>query len=216
MTGIKLSDDWKEVIFQDINHLSELGRKYYWDSNYWLCVNPERLKTLTANSQVRRCTVMMRWLDDDGNYYEEPAIFDYKIARSKDSLGTDSIITPEGYLDLIFQLNDQTRTIHPNQRFIFGDVANRTCWKIAGRGMQTLNQQTGDDTSGNLVTTTVVGWPIDPDLDNLTLGIANYNKDSYSMAMSPTSITGNPTDTYQLNVDLTKDRKSTRLNSSHH
>jgi len=46
VTGAKLSDDFKILLFKDLNHSVVLGQKYYFDSNYWLCVYSERLKSL--------------------------------------------------------------------------------------------------------------------------------------------------------------------------
>src|SRR6185436_2585456 len=38
-TGERVGDDFKTLLFKDIDHSVDLGRMYQFDSNYWLCVN---------------------------------------------------------------------------------------------------------------------------------------------------------------------------------
>ena len=54
-TGKNLGDDWKKLIFKDLAHSVSMGVKFYFDSNYWVTVNTERLKNFAASCTVRRC-----------------------------------------------------------------------------------------------------------------------------------------------------------------
>ena len=67
-TGIKLGDDWKRILFKDIDHTTGIGRKFYFSENIWLTVNSEFIKSLTASATVRRCSNVLRWMLNDGTY----------------------------------------------------------------------------------------------------------------------------------------------------
>ena len=72
-TGMDLGDDWKGLLFKEIDHAIELGKHYVFDGNTWLTVNTEFYKNLTGTCTVRRCNNTLRWIDEPtGEYYEEP------------------------------------------------------------------------------------------------------------------------------------------------
>jgi hypothetical protein len=48
-TGLKLGDDFKRILFKDINHSISVGEKFYFDENFWLVTNAENIKSLTAS-----------------------------------------------------------------------------------------------------------------------------------------------------------------------
>jgi len=200
MTGQRLSDDFKQLIFKPSEtHVAGIGTKYYFESNYWICVYSDTIKSLSNNCMVRRANDYLRWIGDNGVYYEEPCCIDYKIARSKDTLTAENLILPQGYTDIYCQLNAKTELIKGNQRFLFGRPNNRLCWRVFGNGIQnTQNQETDDDTTSRLLTLTVGGWEINNDLDNLTLGIADYYNNVYALSLTPAVITGNVGETRQL------------------
>jgi len=200
MTGARLSDDFKQLIFKPSDtHIAGIGTKYYFENNYWICVYSDTIKSLSNNCMVRRANEYLRWIGDNGVYYEEPCAIDYKIARSKDTLTAENLIIPQGYIDIYVQLNSNTELIKGGQRFLFGRPNNRLCWRVFGNGVQnTQNQETDDDTTSRLLTLTVGGWEINNDLDNLSLGIANYYDNVYALSLTPAVITGNVGETRQL------------------
>lgn len=205
MSGEKLSDDWRKLLFKNIYHDASLGKMYYFGNNYWLCTHSENIKTLTPNAVIRRCNESLRWIDDDGIIYYEPCVIDYNIDRTKDVVLRDSIITPQGYIAIHTQMNNRTAKIHPNQRFLFGRPDNRICWRIFGNGIQnSLMQETNDDTSSRVLTLTMGGYEKDQiqDTDNLVLGIADYYKKLYSLSFSASQISGNVGETYLLDSTL--------------
>jgi len=204
VTGAKLSDDFKILLFKDLNHSVVLGQKYYFDSNYWLCVYSERLKSLSSNCMVRRCNDYLRWVDENGRYYNHPCIVDYSISRPKDTLGTENPVVPAGYINVYSQLNSETELIRGDQRFLFGRPNNRICWKVFGNAVQnTQNQSTIDPTSSTLLTLTVGGYQKNESLDNEVLGIADYYKYAYALSLTPAVITGNVGETRQLVATVT-------------
>jgi hypothetical protein len=178
LTGEKLSDDFKQILFEDLNHNAQLGKKYYFSNNYWICTYSEAIKTLTANCMVRRANSMLRWVDEKGIYYEEPVCLDYPISRPRDEAGSVNPPLPAGYITGYCQLNTKTVKIKGNQRFIFGPESNRVVFKTFGDGTRAyLNQETLDDESANLLMLSMGGHFLNPDVDNVTLGIADYYKD---------------------------------------
>lgn len=202
--GEKMGDDYKQIIFRDIAHSASIGTKYFFDENYWVTINTEILKNFAASSTIRRCNNQLRWFDSNGNFFSEPAILDYKISRPRDVVGTNEPVMPQGYIDVYCQLNDRTKTIKGNQRFIFGPPENRIALKVFGNGVKNyMNQHTMDDTSGALLQLSMGGNFVNHQTDDLINGIADayidYGNLSSGSIISPTiSIIVNPSINYLL------------------
>jgi hypothetical protein len=190
-TGLKLGDDFKNLLFKDISHSVVIGKKYYFDNNYWISVFTEAIKNLAASCMVRRCNNVLRWCGSDGTIYSEPCSIDYQISRPRDMMGTNNPVMPAGYIKIYTQYNARTKKIKGNQRFMFGPPENRICFKVFGDGLTAfLNQQTLDDTSSSLLELQVGGNFINPDTDDLVNGIADryldYRDLTSGSAISPT------------------------------
>jgi hypothetical protein len=196
-TGMRLGDDFKNLIFKDISHPNSLGYKYYFDSNYWIVVFTENIKNLAASCMVRRCNDLLRWVDTHGVYYEEPCAIDYKINRPRDSVGTVNPVLPQGFLDVFCQLNDRTELIKGNQRFLFGRPNNRIALKVFGSGANNMQQlETLSDTSSKLLTLSMGGNFVNEDTDDIPNGVAdrylNYNTFTSASMVGNYSIISNP------------------------
>lgn len=191
-TGAKLGDDFKNILFKDLNHATGIGSLYFFDANYWIVVFSEIIKNFGASAMVRRMNNSLRWIDENGKIYSEKVALEYEISRPRDSTAKD-LVYPSGYVTAYCQLNDRTKLIKSNQRFLFGPASNRVSLKIFGTGIRNfLNQKTLDDESANLLQLTMGGNYENEDTDNLVLGIANYYKTVYSLSLSPTTISGSP------------------------
>jgi len=203
-TGEKLGDDFKQILFPDLNHATGLGYKYFFDDNYWIVVFSEIFKNIAASCMVRRCNNVLRWIDEDGNYYSEPCAIDYVISRPRDESGAANPVTPQGMIDVYVQGNVRTRTIKENQRFLFGSSNNRRAFKIFGDGVRNfLNQNTLDDESANILKFNMGGNYVNPETDDLVNGIADGNKMVFALSLSPSAIDGGAGGTYQLIPSLT-------------
>ena len=202
-TGQKMGDDFKIILFSNINHPTGIGYKYYFDNNYWITVFSESIKNLAASCMVRRCNERLRWMGIDGTYYEEPCAIEYKISRPRDSMGTTNPVMPQGFIDVYTQLNSKTEWVKGNQRFLFGRPNNRIAMKIFGDGVQNmLNQETMDDTSSRLAIFSMGGNFVNKDTDDVANGVADRyldfgNQTSGSMA-GIYSIVVNPIQSYIL------------------
>ena len=143
--GQKLSDDYKNILFKNIDHPMRLGTKYYFDihdfknsdpkyPSTWLSINFDTTQ-LTANTLVRRCNASLGFLiKDRTEEYYEPAILDYDpkytINRMDNVL---NIVKSEIYITV--QYNEYTKNIKVNDRFIvgaldFNDLSNNAVFKV--------------------------------------------------------------------------------------
>jgi hypothetical protein len=203
-TGNKLGDDFKLILFKDLDHDAGLGHKYSFDSNTWLTVNLENYKGLARTSTIRRCNAILRWVDENGNSYSEPCSIDYELNRSRDEIGAKSVVTPQGYVDVYAQLNAHTKLIKGNQRFIFGPSENRIAFQVFGNGVRNfLNEQTADDSTCKLVVLTMGANQVNTDTDDVTNGIADYYKNVFALSLSPSAIAAQVGDTSQITPILT-------------
>jgi hypothetical protein len=186
ITQIKLSDDWKRILFKDINHPISVGKKFYFNDNTWIVTNCENIKSLTASCTVRRASNVLRWMDSaTGSLMEEPCGIDGEYKNPKDSTATNAFITPGAYLRIYAQLNSKTRTIQDNSRFLFGNTGNWTCLRVFGGGtLNFQNLKTNDNNSAQLLTLEVGSSFINEDTDDIINGIA----DRYHYSTSASSI----------------------------
>ena len=177
-TGTKMGSDFKTILFQDLAHITGIGYKYYFGGNYWVVTNTQRMNNLSIGPTVRRCNAVLRWMGDDGTEYSEPCAIDYEIARPRDKVGSKYPVTPQGYINVYAQLNDNTALIKGDQRFLFGRAGNRIAYKVFGNGVRSfLNEETMDDESGALLLLIMGGDYVDEDVDNISDGIADYHWD---------------------------------------
>jgi hypothetical protein len=192
-TGVKLGDDWKTILFKEVDHEIYVGRLYMFDDNTWLVVNTEVIKNLTATATVKRCNNMLRWVDvDTGALYTEPCTIDYLIKEPRDyATAGSALVTPSGYVQIKAQFNSRTNTIRPNQRFLFGNPTNWTAYKVVGTGMNNYNNlQTTDNMSAGILLLEMVANYVNYETDDITLGIADVNQNIYTVSINETGING--------------------------
>lgn len=192
-TGLKLGDDWKTLLFQDVDHEIELGKQYIFDNNTWITVNIEKVKNLSGTCTIRRCNNTLRWVDEaSGAFYEEPCAIEYLVKEPRDYATQGSpFMTPGGFLHIISQLNDRTNLIGENQRFLFGNVGHWTGYKVIGTGINDFtNTETYDNSSAKVLTLDLIANYVNDELDDIINGIADVNTNVYSIALSSGSISG--------------------------
>jgi hypothetical protein len=173
-TGKNIGNDFKNLLFKDINHPLQMGQKFYFDNNFWIVYNIESIKNLAASCIVRRCNSQLRWLDINGIRQSEPCAFEYDLSRTNDKINLDNPVLPEGNISIYCQLNEKTKYIKANQRFIFGRVENRIGFRIIGNGVRSfLNNESMDDTTSTLLQLIVMAYQVNPDVDDIVEGYAN-------------------------------------------
>jgi hypothetical protein len=209
-TGLNMGDDWKMILFKDIEHATAPGYMYQFDDNYWLVNNSEVIKNLAAGVGVRRCNNFLRWIDSNGSYHSVPCIIDYELEENKDyQTVKSSIVAPSAFATIFVQFNEHSNLIQPNQRFLFGNAGfsvgnhNWSVFKVLGGGVNNLNNlKTADDLSVGFIRMSLMKDYINDETDDLVNGIADVYKNVYTISLDQTEITGNIGREIQLNATV--------------
>ena len=198
LTGMKMSDDYKTLIFSNITGSAIMGEKFLFDDNYYLVTNTDNIKSEVSKVTVRRCNNVLRWADINGNNLSEHCVIDYKIATPDNISRTDPLM-PDGTIKVFCQGNANTRTITENQRFLFGNSSHWNCYRVHGGGVNNfLNAYTSDNTSARLLEFALGKHYVNVNSDDIVNGIADTNKNVLLLTISPSAIAGGVGDTYQL------------------
>lgn len=205
-TGLKMGDDWKTILFKEINHEISLGKLYTFDDNTWVTVNTEIIKNLTGTCTVRRCNNSLRWIDEQtGAYYEEPCAIEYTVKEPRDyATGGSPFITPGGFLHITMQFNNRSNKIKQNQRFLFGNKNHWVCYKVVGTGINDFrNQKTYDNNTAAVLILDMVANFVNDELDDIILGIADVNTNLYTIKINKDAVSGIVGDSIQLTTSIT-------------
>lgn len=191
-TGDRVGDDFRKLLFQNLEHPTELGWMYQFEDNYWVATNIDKIKSLTTSVTVRRCNNTLRWFDSDGGYYEFPCALGYLIKENRDFLTSGSnIVNPSGMIECYIQSNPVTNRIRPNQRFLFGNSSNWSAWRVEGGGINNfLNRKTSDNNSASLLILSMSVDYINDQEDDFVNGVANATSNQYSISLDESSIEG--------------------------
>lgn len=122
--GVKLSDDFRKIIFQDMSHARGLGYKFLFDNSTWLTINYDLYGKPTASTIIRKCRNVLKFIDrESGALLEEPCVIENYSTKNPKPFFSKSIVIPEGYIIADVQGNAITQKIKINQRFIFNGLA---------------------------------------------------------------------------------------------
>ncbi len=205
-TGDNVEDDFKKILFQELDHSVDLGRMYQFESNYWLTINVDKIKTLSQTIVIRRCNNTLRWLDEEtGALYTVPCSITYLIKENRDySTAGSAIVVPSGMIECFVQNNSKTHKIKPNQRFLFGNSENWTSYRIEGGGINNYNnQQTMNNETANLIRFSMAVDYKNYATDDLVRGIPNFYDNTYVIELNQSSISGDANQTVQLVPTIT-------------
>lgn len=206
-TGSLPSDDFKLIMFRDIEHITSLGWFYYFNDNFWIVINTERINTLTSTATIKRCNNVLRWIDELGGKYSMPfTMKDYLIRENRNyATAGSALVNPSGIIEIQTQLNDKTNKIRPNKRFLLGNPNNWTAYRVQGGGVGNLNLlKTNDNMSAGLVHFTMAVDYANDDNDDLVNGYADILQDVYDIVVeNGYTITGQNGTNTQLTVYAT-------------
>lgn len=82
-TGQRINDDYKKIIFPDLDYQPVIGTRYRFDNNIWIVFSTDNVKTDTSAVYVRRCNNTMNTQDKYGNIHREPCYIDYKVTENQ-------------------------------------------------------------------------------------------------------------------------------------
>ena len=160
------------------------GMKFKWGSNYYLVTNVEGKAGLVKSAEVRRCNNILRFFDEDGNKIYEPCILD-QVLRFTNNNDTMTIVTGKAEQYVWCQRNDRTKSIKPNDRFLFGVPEQRIGFRLYAGGLgNSLNTVTGDDNSPSVTQFYIEEYEINYEEDDIVEGFANANRFRYSIDIS--------------------------------
>ena len=141
-TKTTLSDDWRKIIFRDINHDKDIGKRFLIRNNFneingpesvWLLINASKM-TATAGGIIRRCNNNIAMKLKDGSIHYEPCVLETEF-KSSNLYYDESIVIPQSQIYMILQDNEYTKKIKINDRYILGatdleDRANNDIFKV--------------------------------------------------------------------------------------
>ena len=173
-TGQRINDDYKKLIFKDLDYKPKIGTRYRFDNNIWIVFSTDNVKTDTSSVYVRRCNNTMNIQDKYGNIHKEPVYIDYKVTENQ-IFRNYSIDVPSGRIYFQCQLNDYTKNIDVNDRYIFGGDVYKIREKSAFDRRYTFEEESCH----------IMSFYADYDNlgenDNRELGVANYVEYKYSI-----------------------------------
>lgn len=117
-TGLKLSDDWHSFIFPTGSE-PRMGERFFYMNNVWLTVNAEKYGSPTDRGVVHRCNNKLSLVDKFKNIYEEPCVIDPAL-KYGNIYYNNSINIPQGSISIWVQLNEYTKDIFINDKFVVG------------------------------------------------------------------------------------------------
>lgn len=119
--GTTNGDDFRQLIFRDINYQVKRGLYYQFDGNYWITYFNDEVASLSKDAGVRRCNNVMRIVDpENGSIFSIPCVIDYDMTSPSQQVSS-YIITPNNHATVMVQGNTDTlRLFKLNTRYIFG------------------------------------------------------------------------------------------------
>lgn len=175
-TNKKQGDDFRELIFKDIDYNVRLGNYYKFDNANWIAVNLDEANLTTKNIIIRRCNNILKWKKLDGTICSYPCILNYDVT-SNNPLIDNNIITPNNKIGITVQANTNTLSLKVNKRFLFGGRP----FKIIGYNNYMIDTISG---SQSIMYIEVQLDEISP-YDDFVNGIA-YNLEAESTPVPPT------------------------------
>ena len=141
----------------------EIGSYVEYESTTWLVINKDKRTIDThINGVSYECNDFIRWYDLDGVYREFPVYLNQKSVRIDED---NYMFLMDGTRECYVQLNEHTAKIFDGKEFLLDSVSKRNKYRV-------INQETLNN--GNALLMTFERYQINTDVDNVELGIANY------------------------------------------
>ena len=176
------SDDWKEFLSPEPDFDLPYGLYLRWKNNYWIVYNKENFDYPTRGVICRRCITTFNWVDEWGNLREYPV----SIGKPKEASDYVNVqfTNPGGFNVFYMQLDQYSKYIRPNDRFMVGNDGYWTSYKVQGGGVANyLREETMNATSTGLLSLICFTYEGNDDTDNLEIGVANYYEKIFTMEL---------------------------------
>jgi len=166
-TGQRVNDDYKKIIYNDLNKKPELGTRYRFDNNIWMVFSTDNLKTVTSSAYLRRCNNTLNIEDKYGLIHHEPCYIDYSLTETQ-PYKEYTMDVPSGRIGVTCQLNQHTQDIGINRRFVFND----NVYKIRER--HKFDRQYTFDKDSAKTLSFYADVDAIADADRMDIGVADY------------------------------------------
>lgn len=174
-TGYKMVDDYRKVIFKNPLESRGLGYKYKFDNSIWLTTNYDIAGKPTANTVIRKCRNILKWIDRyNGALYEEECVIDNPSMKENTPFQNDKVTIVTGFINIYVQNNERSKTITDNQRFYL----NGKCWKVWSVYKAMSNPTDGKDP---LIYITLGADEKNEQRDDIPNSVANYRDYIYKV-----------------------------------
>ena len=119
--GFTNGQDFKRLLFRNINHQVKRGLYYKFDDNYWICYFTDSYAAVNEDIGVRRCNNVLKIVDpENGKIFVVPCVVDYDMTSPNVQVSS-YVITPNNHATVIVQGNKDTlRLFKINTRYILG------------------------------------------------------------------------------------------------
>lgn len=104
-----IKDDFKTVLFKDLQYNALLGEMWQFSNYYWMTIDTGRNKSSTSSCMIQRCSDALRWYDENGLYHELPCVIE---RNSMYDLDNDRIMTiPTNQTRVLVKWDDESKLI---------------------------------------------------------------------------------------------------------
>lgn len=95
----------------------------------WILISIDKTQFYNVTGEILRCNTNLNW-KVNGKVVSWPASNIEQSSRQMKPDSNNVVTLQKGYMRLVLQLNDQTKLIKPNYRFLFGTQGNYSAYKV--------------------------------------------------------------------------------------
>lgn len=120
-TSLRNGEDFVQLTFRDIDHISVRGQYFKFENNYWIVTFTDDNDAISHSIVVRRCNNALKMIDpESGKIFVVPCVVEYDMTSPSEQVSR-YVITPNNHANIIVQANDTTlRLFKTNTRFMLG------------------------------------------------------------------------------------------------
>jgi hypothetical protein len=139
VSGIKLVDDFKQLLFQNFDVVYGVGDIFYFSDYYWIVYNTNNIASDTNKVKIRRCNYTLNWYNSVRTLIQEPVVLDYfKLSDDDTLIYGRNMIVGEGVRYILMQSTTDAMALRRDDRFIIENIA----YKITSYDNTTKNGMT--------------------------------------------------------------------------
>lgn len=125
-TGENFGDRYRKIIYKNYERAKVekwLGKMYKIDNESWLTINTNTIVGANQSAILQKCNNKLKWINKNGILNEWECVFSRNISNTGLDYGVEGMPQVDGDSKILVQLNEYTKTINFNQRFLFNGHA---------------------------------------------------------------------------------------------